>query len=56
MLNLRIRAGLHHRHTILEHYLFRAREGSMLMCLGLGERDRLRIRACWLNKPPDAQR
>ena len=27
---------MHCRHTVLEHYLFRGREGSMLMCLGLG--------------------
>ena len=28
--------SMRHRHTVLEHYLFRARDGSMLMCLGLG--------------------
>lgn len=31
------RQALHYRHTILEHYLFAGRMGSMLMCLGLGK-------------------
>ena len=34
-----ITGNMRHRHTILEHYLFRARNGSMLMCLGLGTHD-----------------